>query len=163
MRNYPESVFAVFPTRTGFGWVLFEGPTNPVDWGVATIARERNKSSLLRVDALLDELKPKSLVLEQFEGPGSRRADRIQQLCRDILDLANTKGMDAHVYGHADIRTSFEEVGARSRYEIATAIASRIDDFAHELPPKRKIWLPEDPRMGLFNAAAVALTHYGHL
>ena len=162
MSHILDRVLAVFPTRTGFGWALFEGPDNPVDWGVATIGKDRNAACLARIEELIDRCQPTSLVLEEFEGPSSRRAARIRDLGRDILDLANTKGADTQVYSRAEVTAAFLEVGAETRYEIATAIAARIEPFAHLLPPPRKIWMPEDPRMGLFNAAAVALAHYAH-
>ncbi len=109
---------------------------------------------------MITDFKPVTLALESFEGPLARRNDRVRELCGGILDLASANSVETQIYSRADIKAQFEEIGASTRYEIASAIASRIDAFAHELPPKRKIWLPESSRMGLFNAAAVALTHY---
>lgn len=160
MKEHRDRMLAVHPTRTGFGWVLFEGPDNPVDWGVTAVGKDRNAGCLVRIEGLIDRFLPSSLVLEEFEGPASRRASRIRDLGGAILDLAGAKGVDANVCSRADIQACFAETGAETRYEIATAIASRIDAFAHLLPPKRKIWMPEDPRMGLFHAAAAALAHY---
>lgn len=160
MTNYPDRVLAVYPTRTGFGWVLLEGQDSPIDWGVASVSRDRNAGCLARIDALIDEYRPTSLVLEEFDGTASRRAPRIQNLSTDILNLAHAKYVETHVHARADIKAVFEEAGAKTRYQIARAIALRLQEFAHLLPPRRKIWLPEDPRMGLFSAAAVALTHY---
>lgn len=160
MRDTLDRVLAIYPTRTGFGWALFDGAVDPADWGVVAIGRHRNKGCLIRIEGLIDRFRPDSLALEAFEGPASRRQDRIRTLCRAIADLANEKSVDANIYSRDDIQARFDEIGAKTRYEIASAIASRFEAFAHNLPPERKIWMPEDPRMGLFNAIAVALTHY---
>jgi hypothetical protein len=160
MEQTHDRVLAVYPTRTGFGWVLFEKPARPADWGVVAVARDRNMGCLARIDEMIGRFEPSSLVLEEFEGPVSRRNDRIRQLGRAVIKLADATDVPVYVYSRADIGGCFEEAGAVTRYEIATAIAARIEALAHLLPPKRKIWMPEDPRMGLFDAAAVALAHY---
>ena len=149
MTNNHDRVLGIHPTRTGFGWVLFEGPQSHIDWGVVVTSGDRSAECLRRIDALMDDFKPADLVLETFEGPALRRAGWVQQFCRNALDLANAKNVDAFVYTRQEIAARFEEIGAASRYEIASAIASSIEPLAHELPPKRKIWLPENPRMGV--------------
>jgi hypothetical protein len=58
---------------------------------------------------------------------------------------------------HADAHSQF---GARTRYEVAVAIATRVAAFERFLPPPRKLWMSEDARMGIFRAAALALTYY---
>jgi Holliday junction resolvasome RuvABC endonuclease subunit len=160
MRNKHDRVLAVYPTRTGFGWALFEEPSNPVDWGVAAVRENKNAGCFARIEGIIDQYGPSVIILEQFEGPGSRRALRIQRLCRSIVALAHTRDIAVRVYSRDHVKTSFAKTGATSRYEIATAIAKHIDAIAHMLPAKRKIWMPEDPRMGLFNAAALAVTYF---
>ena len=46
---------------------------------------------------------------------------------------------------------------------IAETIAKRIPMFASYVPPIRKIWNGEDRRMGLFDAAALALAFYKNI
>ena len=38
--------------------------------------------------------------------------------------------------------------------------ATRVAAFERFLPPPRKLWMSEDARMGIFRAAALALTYY---
>lgn len=160
MTERVDRVLSVYPTRTGFGWALFDGPNDPADWGVVAVGHKRNAGCLDRIEDLIDRFSPSTLVLEAFEGPSSRRKERIRKLCGDILVLAGIKNVGTRICARSDILARFEELGVKTRYEIATAIAAHFDAFAHSLPPERKIWMPEDPRMGLFNAIAVALTHY---
>ncbi|HEY2445037.1 MAG TPA: hypothetical protein VGI20_04795 [Rhizomicrobium sp.] len=155
-----EQVLAIHPTTTGFGWTLFEGPLSPVDWGVVTVGKDRNARCLARIQELVHRLRPAEIVLEQFEGGTARRSNRVRRLYRSIIQLAQALGIEPRIFEREVIAQVFAGVRAKTRYEIATAIAARIDAFSHKLPPKRKIWLPDDKRMGLFNAAALAITFF---
>ena len=153
-------VLAVHPTARGFGWVIFESPLSPIDWGNASAKTGRHAKLLARFERILKRYDPAILVIEQFEGSGAARADRIQDLCRSMVHLAACKGMETPIYSRAVIRTVFTSIGASTRYETAQAIAQRIDAFSHRMPRYRKPWLPEDPRQSLFDAAALALTYF---
>jgi Holliday junction resolvasome RuvABC endonuclease subunit len=153
-------VFAVHPTTRGFGWVLFEGPLSVVDWGLASAKASRNARLIVRFERLLNRYEPAVLVLEEFEGRDGR-ADRIQMLCRQMIHLAASRGMDTPVFRRAAIRAVFSGAGATTRYEIAQVIAQHINSLSHRLPSKRKRWQSEDARQSLFDAAALALTHFG--
>jgi len=158
-----DRVLAVYPNVPGFGWTLFEGPLSPVEWGVVEIKKNRaelNSECLDRFRVIIDKFDPCVLLLEQFVGAPSRRSHRIQSLCRSLIQFVDTRGIDVRVYTRADIESAFAPAGAKTRRQIAIAIAKHIEAFGHLLPPARKIWLAESPRMGLFNAAALAITYY---
>ena len=151
-------VLAVHPTARGVGWALFESPLAPLDWAV--VRSNDNAKCLARVGQIIERHLPVAIILEQFERGPSRRADRIQRLCRAVVHLADNRGIETRVYSRAAIRTCFVSVGAVTRYEIAQAIAMHIDAFRHRLPPVRKSWMSEDARLSIFNAAALAITHF---
>ena len=156
--GYKGLVLAVHPTSRGFGWVLFEGPLAPVDWGIAGSKRANNARLVSRFERILKRYEPAVLVLEEFEG--AVRVDRIQRLCRSMIHLAACKGMDTPVYRRNAIHTVFASVGARTRQEIAQVIAQQVDAFSHLTPRRRRVWENPDPRRSLFDAAALALTYF---
>jgi hypothetical protein len=156
--GYKGLVLAVHPTTRGFGWVLFESPLAPVDWGIASSKRASNARLAARFERLLKRYDPSVLVLEEFEG--GVRVDRIQRLCRSMIHLAACKGMDTPVYRRNAIRTVFASVGASTRYEIAQVIAQHLEAFSHKMPRRRRVWENPDPRQSLFDAAALALTYF---
>jgi Holliday junction resolvasome RuvABC endonuclease subunit len=152
---------AIHPTSRGLGWVAFEGPFAPYDWANVDIKKgDKNAASIRAVEAILDRLAPETVVLEAFEKQKSSRSDRIARLCRAIVGLASSRGIDVEVYKRADIQSCFRTVGATTRQEIAEAVARQVSVFHHTAPRKRKQWHREDKRMALFSAAALALTHY---
>jgi Holliday junction resolvasome RuvABC endonuclease subunit len=155
-----ELVLGLYPTPHGFGWILFEGPLAAHDWGTSVTRTNKNATCLARIEAIIERYAPGIIVLEQFERGATVRADRLQHLCRAIVHLANNRGIETRVYSRAAIRTCFASIGARTRQEIAQAIATHVDALRPRTPPLRKAWMSEDDRMSLFNAAALALTHY---
>lgn len=150
-------VLAIHPTARGFGWVLFETAVLPVDWGLASAKRSRTSRLIARAERLLNRHEPAVLVLEEFDGRDGR-APRIQALCRDLIRLAGSHGLETAIYRRAVVQATF--AGAVTRHAVAQAIAQRLSAFDHRLPKKRRPWESEDPRQSLFDAAALALTHY---
>ncbi|MBV9990047.1 MAG: hypothetical protein JOZ72_02035 [Alphaproteobacteria bacterium] len=154
-------VLAIHPTSRGFGWALFENPMLPVDWGLATVKAERSVRSLARFVRLLDRYEPEVVVFEEFEERPARRYERIRELCEDMIQLANARGMRTPVYSRETVRSCFAHTGSKTRHGIALSIADQIEIFRHRLPRERKRWgESEDVRQSLFDAVALALTHF---
>ena len=160
MRRPQHITLAIHPDRRGFGWVAFTGPFAVFDWGRPCAKRDKNAVCLAKIEGLLERLAPETVVLEAYERPHSARPARTTRLCRAIAALAADRGLDVAVYTRADVTACFLDVGARTRDEIAQAVVRHVDVFRHRLPVRRKPWQAEDPRMALFSAAALVLTHY---
>lgn len=77
-----------------------------------------------------------------------------------LWKLAEETEVPAYRYSRNAIRDAFAEHGVRTKYEIAEHIAAEFPELAPRLPPPRKCWLPEDPRMGIFDAASLAVTYF---
>jgi len=159
-RNRPPVTLAIYPTARGFGWAALTGPLAPHTGGLAEVAKTKNVVCLRKIEILMTELEPETLVLEAFERRNSARTDRIARLCRSLVTLANDRSVEFAIYTRKDIEACFASAGARTRYEIAEAIARHVPGLAPRLPNKRKAWTAEDRRMALFNAAALVFTHY---
>ncbi len=154
-------VLALSPTSHGFAFVLFEGPDAPFDWGVKEVRQKRKNAKVLDdVKALIELYHPAVLLLPDVDGGKVRRAARIRRLSRMLGHLALSEQIEVHHFTRADIRACFASVGAVTKYEIAKAIALQIPAFEHRLPRVRKLWMSEDPRQSLFDAAALGLTYY---
>jgi Holliday junction resolvasome RuvABC endonuclease subunit len=151
---------AVHPNTRGFGWVVFEGPFAPLDWGLVFTARDKNARCLAKLEKMLARFLPDTIILEEFERQMSARTERIKRLCRAMVSLAADRGVEVAIYAKGEVQACFASVGARTRREIAEAVARHIDAFRHRLPNKRQPWENEDRRMSIFAAAALVLTHF---
>lgn len=154
-------MLAVYPTVRGYAFVLFEGAENPFDWGVKEVRGiAKNVSIVNSVSRVIEQYHPDVLVLEDFRDRRCRRGSRIRSLYAALADMAVTAGVTVKLIGRAIVKERFSPAGARTKPEIAQVIARHIPAFKHRLPPLRKIWMSEDPRQSLFDAAALGLTHY---
>lgn len=154
-------VLAIYPTVRGFAYVLFEGPVSPVDWGVARRdGPEKNSRCLKLIAALFLRHEPDVLVLQDTSPTGTRRSARVARLNQAIAELASRPGIAVRAYSRARVRSAFDHLGSTTKDAIAQAIARRVPAFERHLPPPRKQWMAEDTRMGIFDAAALALMFF---
>jgi Holliday junction resolvasome RuvABC endonuclease subunit len=153
-------VLALHATSHGFGYVLFEGPFAPHDWGAVTARNNKSTTCLGKLEKLLDRFAPECLILEEFGRDLSQRRERLSRLYRSMASVAASRSIDVFVYTKAQIQACFVTVGARTRHEIADAIARQFEIFRHKLPKARKPWESEKRGMALFSAIALILTHY---
>ncbi len=154
-------VLAVYPTSRGFGFVLFEGPESPYDWGIREIKeKHRNTKTLEAIKELIERYRPEALVFEATEERRYRRSSRIRKLYRMLEHLAATEFVEVYRFPEEAVRRLFESIGARTKYEIAEAVARQIPAFRHRMPRVRRAWMAADPRQSLFDAAALALVYF---
>lgn len=156
----PALIMGFKPSSHGFGWIAFSGPFSIHDWGLSDMGRDKNASCLRTLEKLLARLNPHTLVLEAFEGTKERRSERIMRLCRAVVALALNRGIEIAIYTKGEISACFASVGAKSRHEIATALARSFEILHDRLPAPRKSWEGSQRKMALFDAAAAVLTHY---
>lgn len=153
-----DIVLAVHPSATGMGWTAFEGPLALHDWGLFTAKFDKNGKCLRKLERLMKRLEPQVLVLEVFDDGRRRRAWRVRTLCEAMVRLAAERGAHVEIYGRDEVADALG--GVRTREQIAAAVVRVVQDFGYRLPPHRRPWMSEDPRLALFSAAALALTHY---
>ena len=160
--HWDGRVLAVYAQSKGIAYAVFEGPQSPVDWGVKGLKGDRkNIKGLKVVEALVMQFQPDAIVIEDSAGKGSRRSERIRRLYRSIESLAGSQIIEVHQYSRAQLRQCFDEgFGAWRKQEIAQTIATLLPELAHRIPPVRRLWQSEDPRMGIFDAAALAFAFF---
>ena len=159
--NPSELVLAIRPFTKGLAYVFAEGPLSPIDWGAKEITGAKwHARCFAAARALMDHLKPDVLVLAKEEEPARGASGRAQRLLNLMANHAHGQSIEVCRYSRADVRACFADAGALTRHEIAEAIASQIPAFAHRLPPPRRNWDNESPRLYLFDAAALVMAHY---
>lgn len=155
-----ERVLAIDPMSRGFAWVVFEGPDRLLDWSTADVREEKTKETLRRVAELLRTYEPAVVVLEDPRGPGSRKRARVARLLDAIRNLAQGSGARVWSCPMATVKAVFSQWEAQTKEAVADEVARRYPALALRRPPLRKIWMTEDPRINLFDAAALALTYF---
>ncbi len=159
-RKNEARVLAIGPCVQGIGFIVFDGPRLPIDWGIKWTRNEKNAKGLAKVAELIDRYQPDVVVFEDHRGEGSRRAKRIEDLLDAIAVMARRQNIETARYSRRRVRRRFATDGAATKFRIAKAIAKELPELAPRLPGERKIWLPEHANMSIFDAASLALTHF---
>ena len=153
----------VFPTTHGFGYVIFEGPLRLIDWGIKHVPSRQQPDNLEQFDALLTWFEPDLVVLENPVGDGSHKGKRITSLLRAMARHTSSSDISLKCYSRAEILRAFTHIDATNKHDIAVEIARLYEELTPLLPKKRKLWTPEDRRMGIFDATALVLTYFHQL
>ena len=155
-----KRVLSIDPSTRGFGFAILEGPKSLIDWGVKHVKANKNERCLMLVEDLIERYQPDRVVVEDCADTYCRRAPRVRELIRNIIDLTERRGIITRSFSRKAVRGAFSQVGAFTKYQIATAIAERLPELAPKMPPFRKPWMSEDDRMSIFDAVALALTFF---
>jgi hypothetical protein len=159
-RRY-DLVLSIYPQSRGFAFALFESWLSPVDWGIHEARGPRKNAQILaRINSLLDLHMPDLVVLQDTSNHGTHRVPRIRELNRRIAELAHLRGIVVHKFSRARVLDHFMERGGATKQKIAEMIASQVPALGLYVPPERKPWMSEDPRMGIFDAAALAWMYF---
>lgn len=150
-------ILAIDPMHKGFGYVVVEGGTLLVDWGVAHVRGPKHIGCLRRLSELVEQYAPDLLVIED-PAVDSRRWARVHKLLLDIRVWGEKRGVRVRMLSRRRVRKVFAEWNATTKEEIAAVIARQFTELAFQLPPHRKCYMSEDARMSIFDAAALALT-----
>ena len=150
-------ILAIDPTTQGFGFAIIEDPPNLIDWGVAG-CKKRNVDCLKRIEMMIEDYQPTVIVLEDCSRKDSRRCHAVGIFIRKILKLAGKRKIEIHTFSWEEVQKTFSKVGATTKQEIATKIASQFPELIPRLPRRREPWMSEDHRMNIFDAVALAVT-----
>jgi Holliday junction resolvasome RuvABC endonuclease subunit len=153
-------VLGIAPCVQGIGFIVFNGPRVPIDWGIKWTRGEKNVKGVVKVAELIERYQPNVVVFEDHHGEGSRRGKRIEVLLNAIAALVRRQNIKTARYSRGRVRQFFVSDGAVTKFQIAKAIVEEIPELAPRMPGERKIWLPEHANMSIFDAASLALTYF---
>lgn len=152
-------VLGLHPTSRGFGWVLLEDARSCLDWGTVDVRiDDENVLALDRIKSLLKKTRPNVLAVEAHVEAARTRCQRIQKLYRDVMRHAGEQHICVFRCSRAQIASSFN--GAKTRLQVAAAIAERLKVLGPRLPKPRQIWVGEQSGLRVFSAAACALAYF---
>ena len=65
VKKHLAFVLALYPSTRGFGFVVFEGPRAPYDWGVKEIKeKHKNAKTLDAMRELIERYQPEAVAIE---------------------------------------------------------------------------------------------------
>ena len=150
-------VVAIDLSSRGFGYAVFDGPTELVDWGTHQITGDRDVNAALKIKQLLDWYEPQQLVLEDCDAPGALKRTRVRVLSKFLTRSAEALGLEVVRVAWTAVRDVCGKSPKTNKWTIASAMAALFPGLQQHLP-KRRQWTGEDARMDMFDAAALGVT-----
>lgn len=151
-------VLAVDPSPRGFGYAVLEGRSSLVDWGLVHVRGNKNAESIRRLADFVKLYRPEALALEDCAAAGCRRRTRARVLIADMATYAEMEGLIVRSVSWRMIRLAVAGDSRATKEACARAVVERLPELEDYLPPHRKPWMSEDPRMSLFDAVGIAFT-----
>jgi hypothetical protein len=155
-----RSVLALEPNWRGLAFVMFEKEGQLVDWGVYQARVAKNTRCLNKAHDLIKRFQPDYVVMEDPNGAKARRGIRVCVLLARLDAAAVRYGSTAAKISRGQIYRQFSMFGVGSKDDIAVAVAAMLPQLAARLPKRRRIWESEHSAIGVFEAAALAITFY---
>jgi hypothetical protein len=142
-----------------YGYVVFEGYDQLLDWGVRSFRKGANAvrvPAAEKLGSLFDEFAPAVIVLNKRI---VHRTRRHAGLIGSIVRQAEQRGIPTRFFSRRAVDNAFAG-HERNRHEIASVIATAFPELAAWLPPKRRCQDNEDYRMSMFDAAALGVAYF---
>jgi len=149
-------VFALDLHPLSFGYAMFEGPDELIDWGIKNFRHGVNAVKVplnVRLASLLDQFGPDVLVIKE------PRKTALMRIARTITALAKRRSIQMKTISRASIREAFPNDN-HNKYQIASVIANRYPELSPRLGPRRKLWQAEKYSMSIFDAAAIGIAYF---
>src|SRR5262249_21239199 len=144
----------VDPSKRGLAFVFFVKGI-PVDWGLWRT--DSGRDALEVFERMLDTCPAELLILEDPRAIGCQRRARMRTLLRDLATHAKEWGLEIHWIARQRVRDYWASQGVSRKDAVATAIAERFPVLQPLVPRHRKIFMDEEPRSRIFDAASLVL------
>jgi len=152
--NEKKTILAIDPTLRGLAYAVFE-EGQLLDWGRSQ--RTSKYDDLALLDRLIAHYGADILVVEDPDASCCRRGARVKRLLRSAREYAEMRRLKARAVRRVGVRDSWRAAGCRTSESIAARIAELFPVLQPLVPKPRKSYMPEDERVRVFGAIALAL------
>jgi hypothetical protein len=149
-------ILSIDPMPRGFAYAVLEDAFL-VDYGILHVKGDRDAATLQKIREFLAAFRPDTLVFEAYGDPSCRLGPRARNLLWRLHVLAYLQGVTARHVSRAEVQSAFVRTG-KTKHAIACRIAALYPELQPRLPRKRKPWMSEDERMGIFDAISFSAT-----
>jgi hypothetical protein len=161
IQNKHVRILAIAPLSRGLGYAVMEGSDKLVACGNKAILRDKNAGALVWVNRFIQFYQPDVLVLPNVTAADTRRAARIKTLHRKIAAWAGKKKVKVRLVSVTQVRTQLLGEAKGTKFAVAQMLAAKYPtELGLRLPPKRRPWMSEDPRMDIFDAVGLAVAFW---
>ena len=149
-------ILGIDASKRGLAFVFFVKGV-PMDWGLWRVA---TGDALAVFDRILDTCPAEVLVIEDPRALGCQRRARMRRWLLDLAARAENCGVEVRSVARQSVRNYWANQGISRKDAVATAIAERFPVLQPLVPRYRKVFMDEEPRTRIFDAASLVLYAY---
>jgi hypothetical protein len=165
LRIYDPTILTIDLRHRRFGYAVFEGHRLLRDSGLRVyraVGEAEAAMATKRLATLLKSFSPSAIVVKRERWDRAQTNSHINALVEVMTRVAASHSVPIVLIEHDDVRKTFRNLGCETRDEIAAALARIFPELHWRLPPKRRAWQSEHPRMAMFDAIALGLAYWQH-
>jgi hypothetical protein len=165
LRIYDQTILAIDLRHRRLGYAVFRGHRTLVDAGLRVYRAVGDVEAAMankRLVALLESFSPSAIVIKKERWDRAEISSHIRSLVMVMMDVALAHSLPICLVGDDDVRSTFRNLGCETRDEIASALSRIFPELHLKLPPRRRPWQSEHPRMAMFDAVALGLAYWQH-
>jgi len=165
LRIYDPTILAIDLRHRRFGYAVFEGHRRLHDSGLRVyraVGEAEAAMASKRLVVLLKSFSPSAIVVKKERWDRAQVSTHIKSLVEVMTRVAATHSIPIKLIGDINVRQTFRNMECETRDEIAAALARIFPELQWRLPPKRRAWQSEHPRMSMFDAIALGLAYWQH-
>ena len=158
-KELPKRILAFDPCHRGIGFVVLESGNRLVDCGVYRIANLQRDTVSCPLRSLILRYQPSHIVTECTEAAATRRGSRAKTIVEAVAAVGKESNSPVSRYSIAQVRVVFSRWKVGKKSARAAILVNNFPVLRMYLPPRRRPWMSEDPRMAIFDALSFAITH----
>jgi len=147
------------------GFVVLEGPSRLLDWGVRDCScptRRLHKVVVKRLRPLLCHYRPFAVVMRRENQHVSQTATRLRISISAIRREARRYGVEFRLLKPKARKHFFAQLRRAAKHQIAQLIGELFEELSWKVQPQRKAWDSEKYNMVILDAAASGLVAFAN-
>jgi len=165
LRIYDQTILAIDLRHRRLGYAVFRGHRTLVDAGLRVyraVGEVEAAMASKRIVALLASFSPSAIVIKKERWNRADISSHIRSLVSVMVDVAAAHSIPICLVADNEVRNTFSNLGCETRDDIAAVLSRIFPDLLLKLPPKRRPWQSEHPRMAMFDAVALGFAYWQH-
>jgi len=165
LRIYDPTVLAIELRHRQFGYSVYQGHRQLLDWGVRVYPAVGELEAAMvskRLISLLRLFAPNVIVVKRERWDKAEVNVHMRGVVDAVKQEAFAHAVPILAITEENVRRSFLNFACKTRDEIAAVLARMFPELVWNLPPKRHPWQSEHRRTIMFDAIALGLAYWQH-
>jgi hypothetical protein len=155
-----ERLLALEVRSRKMGFVVFEGPTRLLDFGIRGFSQPTQRLHEVvakRIKPLLFRYSPSAIVMRRDNHYALQHPARLRIATDAIRKEGNRCGIEFRLLKTKSRNNFFVQVGCDAKHQVAQLIAKQFNELSPMLQPQRRPWHSESYHTVIFDAVATGL------